>query len=416
MAGSKSFTNRALIIAAMAEGPSRLSGILRSDDSYWCVNALRMLGIPTEISGEGDTVDIQGCGCRWPNKNGALFLGSSGTLARFLPGALAVSGGGEWDLDATEQLRSRPVATLVDALRSLGASIEYLADHTGLPIRVRGGGLIGGTVSISGKVSSQFLSGILIAAPYARQPVRVEVVDGLVQPAYIGITIELMREFGAQVEHSPDYQAIRVEPRPYREREYTLEADASTACYFLSLAAITGGRIRVTNVGHESLQPDARLVDVLERMGCGVSRGQRHLEVQGPKQLRGGIVVDMKPMSDQALTLGALAPFADGPVTVANVAHIRKHESDRIASIYGALSKMGVRVEEHADGFTVHPGMPQAAVLDPHDDHRNAMAFSLIGARVPGIQILDPGCVSKTCPTYFDELAKLGVGVAFRPH
>ncbi len=409
--GSKSVTNRALIIAGLADGVSHLDGILRSDDSYWCVQALTALGV--DVAVEGTAVRVHGCGGRWPRAGGRLYVGSAGTLARFLPGAVAAAASGEWELDGSPQLRGRPISPLVTALRELGTDITYMEADGRLPIRVRAG-LDGGTVAISGRVSSQFTSGLLLAAPYARGPVTVEVVDDLVQPEYVGLTVEMMQQFGGEVEAAGGWRRMTVRPRPYRARALTLEADASTACYFLAAAALSRGRVRVTNVGYGSLQPDARFVDVLERMGCRVVRGEGFLEVEGPERLAGGISVDMRPMSDQALTLGAVAVFADAPVTVTGVPHIRRHESDRIAVFVQEMRRLGVRVDEHADGFTVHPALPQpGAVLDPHDDHRQAMAFSLLGVRVPGIRIGDPGCVSKTCPAYFELLAGLGVKVSY---
>lgn len=413
--GSKSYTNRALIIAALAKGRSTLKGILKSDDSYWCVDSLRRLGIHVEV--EDDTVIIEGCGGIWPNKEAELFIGAAGTIARFLPGALAVSNqGGSWTVDGIAQLRERPLKPLIEALRELGGSIEYLSANEGLPLKVHGTGIKGRTISIPGNVSSQFLSGLLIASPYADGPVHIQVTKGLVQPSYIGITIQLMEQFGAKVEHSEDYRELTVYPTGYQGQDVVLEADASTACYFLSLAAITRGTIRVKNVGYHSYQPDARFIDVLEQMGCEVIKEDSFLQVTGPEQLRGGFEVDMKPMSDQALTIGALAPFADKAISVYNVAHIRSHESDRISVICDSLKKMGLEVEEREDGFTIHPGSAQGATLDPHDDHRNAMVFGLLGVKIPGIHILDPGCVSKTCPNYFGELQKLGIEVELKSH
>lgn len=414
--GSKSFTNRALLIAALAQGRSVLKGVLKSDDSYWMIDALKRLGVPVAI--DGDTVTIDGCAGVWPQTSGELFLGSAGTSARFLPGALAAAPSGAWLVDGSDQLRGRPIAPLLKALRQLGADIRPLHHDESLPFQVRANGLRGGTISISGKVSSQFLSGLLIAAPYASSPVTIQLTDDLVQPAYIGITIALMREFGADVEHEPDYREIHVNPRKYLGKELTLEADASSACYLLALPALAPGRVRVTNVGTASLQPDAAFVDVLEAMGLIVHRSAHSLATesppQGPARLLGNLTFDMKPMSDQALTVGALAPFASGPITVTNVGHIRQHESDRIAALCQNLARMGVRVDEREDSFTVHPNTPQAATVDPRDDHRNAMAFTLIGTRIPGVEILDPGCVSKTFPSFFDVIQQAGVGVAFK--
>jgi len=413
--GSKSFTNRALLIAAMAEGRSVLKGVLRSDDSYWMIDALRRLGIAVEVDGE--TVTIDGCGGLWPNPSGELFVGSAGTSARFLPGALAAATRGAWIVDGSDQLRGRPIAPLLEALRELGAEIESLYGDESLPIQVRAKGLSGGRVRISGKVSSQYLSGLLLAAPYAAQPLTIELADDLVQPAYIGITIELMRSFGASVEHAPGYREIHIRPGKYQGRRLTLEADASSACYLLALPALAPGRVAVTNVGTASLQPDAGFVDVLEALGVVVHRSPRSLATESAPgtagRLKGNLTFDMKPMSDQALTLGVLAAFCDGPVTVTNVGHIRKHESDRIASLRDNLGRMGVRVDERDDAFTVHPSSPKGALIDPRDDHRSAMAFAVCGTRVPGVRILDPGCVSKTFPSFFQVLEKLGVGVSF---
>jgi 3-phosphoshikimate 1-carboxyvinyltransferase len=409
--GSKSYTNRALIIAALAEGTSKLKGILRSDDSYWCIDALKKLGVKVEV--QGDSVTIEGCGGEWPIQEGELFIGAAGTIARFLPGALTISKTGRWKVDGIGQLRERPLKPLITSLQELGADISYLTENEGLPLEVKGTGLHGGSIKVPGNVSSQFLSGLLIASPYASEPVQIEVINGLVQPSYIGITIQLMQQFGARIEHSDDYQMITVYPTGYKAQDVVLEADASTACYFLSLAALTGGTIRINNVGYNSYQPDARFIDVLERMGCEVSKSETHLRVTGPKQLKGGFVVDMKPMSDQALTIGALAPFADAPIQVTNVAHIRAHESDRISVLCQSLQKMGIKVEEQEDGFKIYPGELKGATLDPHDDHRHAMVFGLLGTRVAGIHILEPGCVSKTCPDYFEVLKKLGLMVQF---
>lgn len=410
--GSKSFTNRALIIAALAEGSSTIGGILKSDDSYWCIDALKRIGLAVEV--EGDQVHIEGTAGRWPKEEAQLFLGAAGTLARFLPGALAAGQGGVFQVDGVQQLRRRPLSPLLKALEELGADIHFLGEEGRLPLKIKATGLKGGKVTIEGHVSSQFLSGLLIASPLAKGEVEIKVAKGLVQPAYVGITVNLMRQFGAKVEHDPHFTHFVIQPGGYVGQQVVLEADASTACYFLSAAALTEGTVRITNVGYHSLQPDARFIDVLEQMGCTCIKHDNYLEVTGPAQLRGGFTVDMKPMSDQAITIAALAPFADAPITVTNVPHIRHHESDRIAVICQALQQLGIKVEEHQDGFTVYPGQPQGAVLDPHDDHRQAMTFSLLALKVPGIIITDPGCVSKTCPGYFEELKKIGVSVTLK--
>ena len=412
--GSKSFTNRALLIAALARGRSVLTGVLRSDDSFWLSTPCGGSGSPSPSTATRlPSTAAAACGPR-PAASSFRFGRHVGPLSSRGPRGRAKCG---WLVDGSDQLRGRPVAPLLKALRELGADIRPLNDDDSLPFEVRAGGLKGGTVSISGKVSSQFISGLLIAAPYASEPVTIKLIDDLVQPAYIGITIALMREFGADVQHEAGYREIHVKPGAYQGKTYTLEADASSACYLLALPAVAPGRVQVTNVGTVSLQPDAAFVDVLEAMGLIVHRSAHSLATESPPQGAGRLVgdhtFDMKPMSDQALTVGALAPFASGPITVTNVGHIRKHESDRIAALRQNLARMGVRVDEREDAFTVYPKAPQAAAIDPYDDHRNAMAFTLIGARVPGVKILDPGCVSKTFPTFFDVMQQVGVGVTF---
>lgn len=410
--GSKSYTNRALVVAALARGTSELTGLLRSDDSYWCIDALGKLGARVDVA--GDLARVHGVDGRWPTQEAQLYLGASGTNARFLPGALAASSGpGHWRVAGSRRLSERPIAPLVDALRALGGRIEYGEFPDRLPIDIEGGGLRGGTVAMSGRVSSQFISGVLMASPYAEQTVEVQVVDGIVQHQYVQITLDLMRQFGAQTASADDLQRIRIEPTGYTGRPLQLEADASTAGYFFALAALTGGRIRIRNLTRRTLQPDIGLLDLLVTMGCSVTDEGEGIEIAGPRQLSGGFTVSLKEMSDQTLTVAALAVFADGPITITDVAHIRAHESDRIHAICESLQRLGIRTEEREDGLTVYPGMPKPAVLASYDDHRVAMSLSLIGAVAGGVTVSDPGCVSKTCPTFFDELSKLGVHVEY---
>lgn len=435
--GSKSFTNRALLLAAMAEGPSVVEGVLRSDDSYWCYRALESLGIKIEMEKSGDGEEaiahVTGCGGVWPKASGEIFTGSSGTLSRFLPAALAV-GKGDWELKSTPQMARRPVGPLLDAMMALGAQVDYLGDEGYYPFRLQASGLRGGPVDIPGDVSSQYLSALMMGSPYAEREVLIRVTKGLVQPAYIDLTMQLMAQFGVEVEELDELDEVdpldhaegrsgdtvirtfAVKPQHYRGGTVRLEADASTAGYFFALAAVTGGRVRVVNLGHQTVQPDIRLVDVLEQMGCTVIRGEGWTEVQGPGQLRGGFTADLRDMSDQALTIGVVSVFADAPVTVTGVGHVRQHESDRIAAIHHCLEKCGIRVDEQEDGFTVYPGTPvppAAEGVPTFDDHRVAMAIALIGAVVPGLTLDDPGCVSKTCPEYFEFLAGTGVGVDY---
>jgi 3-phosphoshikimate 1-carboxyvinyltransferase len=410
--GSKSVSNRALLMAAMANGRSAIGNVLRSDDTYWCIDALRRLGV--SIDAAEDEVRIEGTGGAWPNRDGVLYLGASGTLARFLPGLLAASASGGWRLEGSRSLGARPLGPLVDALRDAGGDVRYAERDGRLPLRVEAAGLRGGTVGMSGDVSSQFISGLLMAAPYAASPVGLAVSGGIVQQAYVRMTVELMRRFGAQVEHDDGLTRFGVAPGRYEGRRLSIEADASTACYFMAFAALTGRRVRIANLRADTLQPDIAFADILERMGCRVRKGEDGVEVSGTGRLRGGFAVSLKEISDQTMTLAALAPFADAPIAITDVGHIRGHECDRIEAICDSLRKLGVAVEERADGLTVHPGEPSPCVLDTHDDHRMAMSLALIAAKVPGIRLLDPGCVSKTCPPFFDHMRRLGMQVAFK--
>jgi len=404
--GSKSLTNRALIMSALADGKSQISGILKSDDSYWCIEALKKLGANIEL--QGNTAHVEGNGGRWNSAD--LYIGSAGTIARFLPGALAASRG-EWELEASQSMRKRPVAPLIDALKELGAEIDYLAAKDYYPLRIKGTGMGGGEVSLSGAISSQFISGVLIAAPYFNETTTVTIKDEIVQHAYVYLTLDLMKEFGADVQDDNALQQIVINPQGYKAKDIQLEPDASAACYFLALAAVTNGRIRINGLTDKTKQPDIQMLEVFEQMGCRVTKGTDFIELEGAIKLTGDLEISMKEMSDQALTLAAIAPFADGPITIKDVAHIRHHESDRISVICKALTQLGIKAEEFNGGLKVYPGKPNQALLNTYDDHRVAMALALIGARAEGIQLHDPGCVSKTFPHYFKLLEDLGLEV-----
>ncbi|KQO07323.1 3-phosphoshikimate 1-carboxyvinyltransferase [Paenibacillus sp. Leaf72] len=406
--GSKSLTNRALIIAALAVGKSQIDGLLLSDDSYWCIAALKQLGVKITI--EGDTAYVDGCGGNWPISSGELYVGAAGTIARFLPGALAI-GDGVWAIKGTRRLHERPLAPLLDALTHLGAAFEYEQAERSLPFVLRANGLQGGTVLLPGSTSSQFISGLLLAAPYAKAPITVRIDGEVVQKDYVEMTLAMMALFGAAPVASLDTDApcITIPTGKYEARSVLLEPDVSTCCYFWALAALSAGRIRTEGIdASRTSQPDIAMLGVLEQMGCTIVRGASFIEVQGPERLKGGFTVSMQKWSDQTLTLAVLAIFTDGPITLKDAAHIRHHECDRIAAICTELGKLGIRVLEYEDGLTVFPGKPQAALLNSHDDHRMAMALSLMASKVSNLQISDPGCVSKTNPNYFEQLAALG--------
>ncbi|USK30826.1 3-phosphoshikimate 1-carboxyvinyltransferase [Bacillus sp. CMF21] len=406
--GSKSLTNRALIISALANGKSKVTGILKSDDSYWCIDALKKLGINSVVQNE--TAYIEGRGGKW--ESGNLYIGAAGTIARFFPGALAVSSEGTWEIEASESMSKRPISSLINALKELGADIKYMSKEGHYPLLIKGKELVGGEVSLSGNISSQFISGLLIAAPYFKESITVNIKGYIVQQSYVLLTLQLMEKFGANVQYDNNLKKVVVYPSKYTPQDIELEADASTACYFLALAAVTNGRIRIDNITYETKQPDIKMVDILEQMGCKVTKGSSFIELEGVAQLKGGFEISMREMSDQTLTLAAIAPFADGPITIKDVEHIRHHESNRISVICESLSKLGIKVKEFEDGLKVYPGNPKPTLLNTHDDHRVAMSLALIGSKVEGIQLNDPGCVSKTCPQYFGLLGSLGLKIS----
>jgi len=411
--GSKSLTNRALILAAASKGKSTIDGMLRSDDSYWCIEALKKLG--AEIRVVDHKAQIKGVGGRWQMSQEDLYIGAGGTVARFLPGLVAASHTGEnWTIRASKRMSERPVKPLVDALKQVGATIDY-ADKEGFyPLTITGKGIKGGEVAISGNTSSQFISGLLMSSAHAQAPVIVHITEPIVQASYVLITIELMKQFGVEVVYDQGFSRFKVSPNGYQGNHVAMEPDASGACYFFALAALTQSTIRVNNISYEnSHQPDIRFVDVLKELGCHVVIGTDYVEVTGPKTLKGNKTFSMRAMSDQALTLAAIAPFADGPITIREVEHIRHHESDRIKVATEILRSLQIKVEEYDDGLKIYPGQPVGALIPSHDDHRVAMAFSLLGAVVDTISINDPGCVSKTFPNFFDKLAEIGLSVAY---
>ncbi|MDR2391471.1 MAG: 3-phosphoshikimate 1-carboxyvinyltransferase [Planctomycetota bacterium] len=418
--GAKSLANRALLLAGAASGESRLSGLPGSDDVRAAVAALESLGVAVRRRG-GEAI-ISGRGIDFPVRKGDVPVGSSGTVGRFLPGLLAAAPAGNWRLIASPQLSARPIRPLLDALRQWGAGLEAEEADRAFPLQVAGGGLSGGDLAVSAAASSQFASGVLLAAPFCRRPARIVIRDLDPDEVYIDMTLDLMRRFGAGAEAEAEggETVVRIDaPRPYRPADFAVEADANTAAYFLSLAAVAGGCVTVTNLNPRSRQPGVRFLDVLARLGCGVETVGGGVAARGgPLPLRGGFALDMRAMAEMAVTLGILAVFADAPIRMANLAHIRGHESDRLAALAALLGLAGVRTEESPDGITVHPAGREALRpfrIDPRNDHRLAMSFALLGAAGAGVVIDNPGCVAKTCPGFFDLLAGLGVSVELLP-
>ncbi|MDP6042738.1 MAG: 3-phosphoshikimate 1-carboxyvinyltransferase [Candidatus Latescibacteria bacterium] len=405
--GSKSITNRALIIAALAKGETHLTHALYSDDTRYMAAALRELGISVEENEEAETFTIQGTGGQITRANAELHIGNSGTAARFLTAFLGL-GYGTYTVDGIDRMRERPIKDLLDGLRPLGVTTHCEGkDNECPPVIVIGSGIKGGQTAMPGHNSSQYFTAILQVAPYAQQDVHIQVQGDLVSKPYIDLTIAVMRDFGIEVTNH-DYQSLTVcAGQRYQPRTYEIEPDASNASYFFAAAALTGGRVKINRLTTHSAQGDIGFVDILAKMGCQVRKTPDGIEVQGPKQLT-GLNIDMNGMSDVAQTLCAIAPFANSPVTVRNIAHVRIKETDRIAALETEIKKLGIRIETSADGFTVYPtDHIQPAALDTYDDHRMAMSLSLIGLKIPGIVINDPACVNKTFPTYFNVLDSL---------
>lgn len=401
--GSKSLTNRALLAAALADGDSVLEHALSSDDTRYMAAAWRALGIDVRADG-AERIVIRGSGGNIPARTADLYVGNAGTAMRFMAAAVCL-GHGDFRIDGNARMRQRPMQDLLDALTQLGARLRCELAPGCPPLRVTAAGLVGGRTCVAGATSSQFLSALLLAAPYASGRVDIEVSGPLVTPPYVDMTLGVMRAFGVNVVRE-GYRLFSVIPAHYAGRRYDVEPDASSAQYFLAAAALCGGRVRVPGLGRDSLQGDVGFVALLERMGARVTRGADFIEVYGGGELD-GLEADMNAISDTAPTLAVLAPFARRPVTIRNIAHVRLQESDRLRAVATELRRLGVRVRELDDGLIIEPSRIRAAVVDTYDDHRLAMSFALIGLRVAGIGIRDPQCVAKTFPDFFTRLEEL---------
>ncbi len=409
--GSKSITNRALPLAFLAEGESVLTGCLRSDDTEVMCNALRALGSTVDVA--DTTFRVQGHGPGFPPSQTPLYIQNSGTSARFLTAVLTL-GAGPVVLDGNERMRERPISHLRDALEGLGARLEILGREDCPPVRVAGGGLPGGSVYMDASASSQYVSAVLMVAPYARQDVQIHFLGKIVSRPYIDLTLQVMGDFGVEAhwgggegEVGENSLLVKAGQR-YRARDYAVEPDASSAVYPLCAAAITGGRVRIEGLSKDSLQADLAIVDLLERMGCRVNRESDAIELIAPKKgLRSLGEVNMNDCPDASLAYAVVCLFADGPTVIQDIWNLKIKETDRLAALETELSRMGGRAEAGEDSLRIQPGPLHGAAIETYDDHRMAMSFALAGLRVPGIEILDPGCVSKTWPDFFETLESL---------
>jgi 3-phosphoshikimate 1-carboxyvinyltransferase len=402
--GSKSITNRALVCAALADGISTLKGALDSEDTRVMVAALGQLGIEVDVRDGEKTLVVHGAAGQVPAFEAELYCANSGTTLRFLT-ALVTLGHGSFRLDGVERMRQRPIDDLLNALNQLGTHAVAENGDGCPPVVVHANGLRGGEAMIRGDISSQFLSGLLMATPAARSAIEIGIEGTLVSQPYVRMTLAVMRAFGVEVELNESPIRFLIEPQPYRATGYAIEPDASAASYFWAAAAVTGGSVTVDGLSKHSLQGDVAFVDCLEQMGCSVQRDADSITVTGG-ELR-SIDTDMNAISDTVQTLSVVALFAKGPTTIRNVGHIRHKETDRIAAVANELRKLGANVTEGPDSLTIEPGELRGATIDTYNDHRMAMSFALAGLRVAGVRIANPACVEKTYPEFFADLGAL---------
>jgi len=402
--GSKSVSNRALLLAAFAQGTTRLNNLLDSDDVRHMLNALTKLGVTHRLSADRTHCDIDGlAGAFQPSEALELFLGNAGTAMRPLAAALCL-GAHDVVLTGEPRMKERPIGHLVDALRQGGADVEYLEQEDYPPVRLRGG-FKGGEVTVDGSVSSQFLTALLMTAPLAEADTTIRIKGDLVSKPYIDITLNLMKTFGVTVDNQ-NYQQFRIKGQQtyVSPGTYLVEGDASSASYFLAAAAIKGGTVRVTGIGKNSMQGDIRFADVLEKMGAKITWAEDYIECTRGSLT--GIDMDMNHIPDAAMTIATTALFAQGPTTLRNIYNWRVKETDRLAAMATELRKVGAIVEEGEDYIRVEP--PQSltfAEIGTYNDHRMAMCFSLVALSDTPVTILDPKCTAKTFPDYFDRLA-----------
>jgi 3-phosphoshikimate 1-carboxyvinyltransferase len=417
--GSKSISNRTLLLAALAEGDTHIHDLLASDDTMVMLGALRSLGIQWDEIDERTYLVHGGAGVL-PVHEADLFMGNAGTAIRPLTAALAVIGG-DYTLHGVSRMHERPIGDLVDALNAIGAQVEYTGEPGFPPLRIRRGHIHASRLSVRGNVSSQFLTALLMAAPLMAKthPVTIDVVGELISKPYIEITLNLMRRFGVTVEQD-GWAAFTVQPGQHYRSPGTIhvEGDASSASYFLAAGAIAGGPVRVEGVGAASIQGDVRFADALEQMGATITRGDNWIEASSSGVLK-AIDADFNHIPDAAMTIAVAALYADGPSTLRNIASWRVKETDRLAAMATELRKLGAQVEEGADYIRITPP-PQikAATIDTYDDHRMAMCFSLAtldgkARRGNAVRINDPKCVAKTFPDYFEAFAGIAKNELF---
>lgn len=399
---SKSYTNRAYIIAALAEGKVRLENPLFSDDTRYMREALQQFGIAVTEGDDWAEVQGQGGTLRVPEKE--IFVGNAGTTMRFLT-TLATLAPGPTTLTGDERMQERPIEDLLACLRQMGMKADSVHNNQCPPTVIHGGTPPGGNISIPGDKSSQYLTSLLMCAPYFAQDTTVQIEGELTSKPYVDITLDIMQTFGVTVANE-SYQSFKVSAgERYTPRTYRVEGDASSASYFFAAAAVTGGTVTVTDLNPKSVQGDIGFPSVLKQMGCEVETSKEKITVHG-KPLH-GITLSMNNMPDAVQTLAVVALFAEGPTTITDIGNLRIKETDRIQALETELTRLGAKVKAGDDFITIEPGPYQGASIDTYNDHRMAMSFAVAGLRIPGVQIQNPKCVDKSFPDFFDRFAQL---------
>ncbi len=401
--GSKSYTQRAMVIASLAEGRSTLRNPLISEDTNHLMEALRIIG--AKILPDGEDLVVTGTGGKLTPGRAPIFLGNNGTATRFLLSVLCL-GQGDYPLTGTPRLGERPVKPLLNALRTLGGSWTCEEKEGHLPLIIHGRGIRGGRVIFDDVESSQYISSLLISAPYAAGNVEIHVRGSLASRPYIALTLEAMNHFGVQVEKEGENHFLVRSGQRYRGVDYRVEGDASSASYFFLAAALCQGSVRVSPMNRRTLQGDGKFLHLLEHLGCAVSSGESWVEVQGNPLPAGELAFDMGDMPDMVPTLAVLSALRPGRTVIRNAAHLRIKESNRLQAVVKEISKTGIQAEETGDGLVITGGTPRGADIETYDDHRIAMSFAVLGLAAPGMRIRNGGCVRKSFPGFWTEMER----------
>ena len=402
--GSKSYTQRALIIAALAEGRSALHNALIAEDTGYVIEALRSLGSDIRIEGGNMTVNGTGGHIRNPGKD--IYLGNNGTAMRLLTGVVAL-GTGAFNLTGSPRLCQRPIKPLLDALTSMGVDTRSTGNNGYPPVVIHANGLRGGTVTFADIESSQYISAMLICAPFAGSDTVIELQGAIPSLPYVDMTVDTMKAFGVEVIIERSFRYMVKRGQQYKGRHYPIEGDCSSASYFFLAAALCTGRVRVRYINPRTLQGDIGLLPIMETLGCSVTKGDDWIEVVGGPLTPGAYTFDLGNMPDMVPTLAVLGAARTGRTTIKNVPHLRNKESDRLAALVTELRKVGVQAEEIDDGLVLEGGKPHGAEIETYNDHRIAMSFAVLGLAIPGIRIQNEGCVDKSFPGFWGELKEL---------